>query len=76
MFEVLGANVASFSGLENMDVVAKKKKTFHIARRRENRKQHGIFQKEVKECVVVGHTPKIRIPTNDKGEICGLKLVW
>jgi hypothetical protein len=32
MFEVLGANVASFSGLENMDVVATKK-AFHIARR-------------------------------------------
>jgi hypothetical protein len=75
MFEVLGANVASFSGLENMDVVATKK-AFHIARRRENRKQHGIFQKEVKECVVVDRTPKIRIPTNDIGEICGLKLVW
>ncbi len=73
--KVLGANVASFSGLENMDVIAKKR-AFHIARKQENREQHGNFQKEVKECVALGRTPKIIIPINDKGEIYGLKLVW
>jgi hypothetical protein len=35
-----------------------------------------MFQKEVKECVVVGCTPNIKIPTNVIGKIVGLKGVW
>jgi hypothetical protein len=66
MFEVPWANVDNFSGLENMDVITKKN-AFHTTWRQENRKQHGIFQKVAEECVDVGYTFKIKIPTNKKG---------
>lgn len=72
---VLGANMASSSGLEDADVVAKKK-DLHITQRWESQKQQCIFQKEVRESVVAGCTPKVRIPTNASGEVIGLKGVW
>lgn len=71
MSEVPWANVDNSSGLENMDVTTKKK-AFHIIWRWENRKQHGIFQKVVEECVAICYTFKIKIPTNKKGEIYAL----
>jgi hypothetical protein len=35
-----------------------------------------MFQKELKECVVVACTLEIKIPTDVIGEIVGLKGIW
>lgn len=74
MVEVPKAHVASSSGLEDVDI-KEKQKAFHITWRWHNKKQHNIFQKEVKECVAAS-TPKIIIPIIAVGEIVGLNFVW
>jgi ABC-type sulfate transport system substrate-binding protein len=66
LVEAPRANVANFNGLEDVDAKSKQK-ALHTTWREENRKQHNMFQKEVKECMATSHTPKIIIPTNDKG---------
>jgi hypothetical protein len=66
MVEAPRANVANFSGLKDVDSKGKQK-ALHIAWRQKNKKQHNMLLKEVKECVAIGCTPKIKIRTNDKG---------
>ncbi len=73
--DVPRANVAMFSGLEDVHPIAKKK-ALHTTRRQKSRKQHDIIQKGVKDYVAIGYTPKVIIPTNDVGEIVGLKTIW
>jgi hypothetical protein len=66
-------NVGNFSGMEDPNVVAKKK-PIHIAWRLENKKQ-GIFHKEVKESVATSHTHLTGIPIDAKREIVGLRIM-
>ncbi len=65
----------NFSGLEEMDALAKKS-AFQTTCKQKNWKQQGIFQKQVKECVVASCILKIKILTNAKGKIVGLKSIW
>ncbi len=58
-----------------MDALAKKN-AFQTTCKQKNWKQQGIFQKQVKECVVASYIPKIKILKNENGKIIGLKSIW
>jgi hypothetical protein len=56
--------------------MAAKKKAIHIEWRWENRKKKGIFDKEMKENVVIGRIHLTIILIDAKGKIFGLRTMY